>query len=64
MSEKVENESAGTGDRKTRQAHFVAPEEVAAPGETDAVHIDQPPTSMWSDAWRDLRSARCSWSHR
>ncbi|MGW4339870.1 ABC transporter permease [Rhodococcus koreensis] len=55
MSEKVENASAGTGDRKTRQAHFVAPEEVAAPGETDAVHIDQPPTSMWSDAWRDLR---------
>ncbi|OUS95590.1 ABC transporter permease [Rhodococcus sp. NCIMB 12038] len=55
MSEKVESQSAGTGDRKTRQAHFVAPEEVAAPGETDAVHIDQPPTSMWSDAWRDLR---------
>ncbi|MDV7355536.1 ABC transporter permease [Rhodococcus oxybenzonivorans] len=56
MSEKVVNdESPQTGDRKIRQSHFVAPEEVAPPGETDTVSLDQPPTSVWSDAWRDLR---------
>ncbi|MEV0947373.1 ABC transporter permease [Rhodococcus sp. NPDC049939] len=55
MSEKQEIDAPGTLGRKARQAHFVAPEQVAAPAEVDAVHIDQPPTSMWSDAWRDLR---------
>ncbi|AOW93649.1 peptide ABC transporter permease [Rhodococcus sp. WMMA185] len=56
MPENQQTDSAVTaGGRKDRQAHFVAPEQVAAPAEVDAVHIDQPPTSMWADAWRDLR---------
>ena len=48
------SETVKTG-RAVRQSHFVAPPEVAAPGETDAVKLDQAPTSMWTDAWRDLR---------
>lgn len=48
------SETVKTG-RVVRQSHFVAPPEVAAPGETDAVKLDQAPTSMWTDAWRDLR---------
>ncbi|MFZ2177415.1 MAG: ABC transporter permease [Rhodococcus sp. (in: high G+C Gram-positive bacteria)] len=56
MSEKLEKDAITlAGGRKVRQAHFVAPDEVAAPGATDAVDIERQPTSMWSDAWRKLR---------
>lgn len=46
--------TAATG-RHVRQAHFVAPEPDVALLEKDAVLVEAAPTSMWSDAWRDLR---------
>lgn len=43
-------------DRATRQARFVEADEVIDVSQTDAVVIDDAPASIWSDAWRNLRT--------
>lgn len=40
---------------KAGQARYVAPAEVAAPGEIDEVKVDSAPAGMWTDAWHNLR---------
>ncbi|WP_072802925.1 ABC transporter permease [Rhodococcoides yunnanense] len=42
--------------RKVRQARFVEADEVIDVSQTDAVNIDEAPASIWSDAWKSLRT--------
>lgn len=42
-------------DRDVRQAHFVEPTDETEIREVDVVQDDVAPSSMWSDAWKDLR---------
>ncbi|MBY6410892.1 ABC transporter permease [Rhodococcus sp. BP-252] len=41
--------------RAVRQARFVEKDDVVDVSQTDAVSIDETPSSIWRDAWRSLR---------
>lgn len=41
--------------RKQRQVRFVERDEVIDVSQTDAVNIDEAPSSIWKDAWHSLR---------
>ena len=43
------------------QEHFVAPPEVVKVGVIDAVDTSEAPSSLWADAWRDMRHRALFW---
>jgi oligopeptide transport system permease protein len=43
------------------QEHFVAPPEDVRVGVVDAVDTSESPSSLWSDAWRDMRHRPLFW---
>lgn len=51
--------SAGVGTRSA--SHFVAPLEETPIAGVDAVSLDDKPSNLWLDAWRDLRRRPIFW---
>lgn len=49
--------------KKTRrgQEHFASPVEETGLGAVDAVAVDEAPSSLWRDAWRELRRRPLFW---
>lgn len=55
------NESTGGAQKARRIDHFVAPLEETPIASVDAVSLDEKPSNLWTDAWRDLRKRPMFW---
>jgi oligopeptide transport system permease protein len=50
-----------TGQRTRSATHFVADVDETPVAEVDAVKLDEKPSNLWRDAWRDLRTRPIFW---
>lgn len=55
------NEFPGGAHKARRIDHFVAPLEETPIASIDAVSLDEKPSNLWTDAWRDLRTRPMFW---
>lgn len=51
----------GGAQKARRIDHFVAPLEETPIASIDAVSLDEKPSNLWTDAWRDLRTRPMFW---
>jgi oligopeptide transport system permease protein len=56
----MSSETPGAGPARSA-SHFVAPLDETPIASVDAVKLDDKPSNLWIDAWRDLRSRAMFW---